>query len=294
MKRMYRCWKNRGGKICQIFICGFPAASEMPQISSIILSISRGEVGNIRKRFWKDMKVISIQMLIPDTMQFRSKTLSSLHASASDFRGCTSQRYPYPGNIKTCGSNPPSESTLWHRVRIEGAFSWPEEKERLIRAKTLLKAFWSWAEKNAMGELRNPNFRTFFIARWRTVRDFFTTWKMETVPSVILLQKTVSDHLWLAERTVCSPVAWKGLEPVQESIHRFIWRLPLKSERTELYSCEQWAKYPAVCHSAGFLGMLQNTNSGGFCNIPLWFRQVIWTIHIGRAQSKNNTSRKWK
>lgn len=173
MKRMYRCWKNRGGKICQIFICGFPAASEMPQISSIILSISRGEVGNIRKRFWKDMKVISIQMLIPDTMQFRSKTLSSLHASASDFRGCTSQRYPYPGNIKTCGSNPPSESTLWHRVRIEGAFSWPEEKERLIRAKTLLKAFWSWAEKNAMGELRNPNFRTFFIARWRTVRDFF-------------------------------------------------------------------------------------------------------------------------
>ncbi len=70
-----------------------------------------------------------------------------------------------------------------------------KKKERLIREKPLLEAFWSWAEKSAIGELPKSKLSKAFHYALNNREGFGIIWRTGTVPSAILLQKTVSAPL---------------------------------------------------------------------------------------------------
>lgn len=106
-----------------------------------------------------------------------------------------------PKDIHTPEASKPAEAILrLNQVfgiesELEALFPDQKKKERLIREKPLLEAFWSWAEKSAIGELPKSKLSKAFHYALNNREGFFIIWRTETVPSAILLQKTVSAPL---------------------------------------------------------------------------------------------------
>lgn len=121
--------------------------------------------------------------------------MSLLYASAPGFRGCA------PKDIHNSEASKPAEAIL----RLNQLFNIESElealppdqkkKERLIREKPLLEAFWSWAEKSAIGELPKSKLSKAFHYALNNREGFGIIWKTGIVPSVIRLRKTVSVTL---------------------------------------------------------------------------------------------------
>ena len=97
-----------------------------------------------------------------------------------------------------------------------------KKKERLIREKPLLEAFWSWAEKSAIGELPKSKLSKAFHYALNNREGFWNYLEDGNCSISNSLAENCIRPFVIGERTGCSPAVRKGRKPVQESIHCFI------------------------------------------------------------------------